>query len=809
MPTKKRTRTKPALQKLATASVLLLAGTPLFADTLGLNTAPLGNHTNPFVKYAVFDTFNQTEVTPLPSRTYTFSGNADVNSTLTGLSLIQSSAHVVNADNPGQAQGAGLLNGGDVYYASTKAQSWTLTATSAVEANTISFQIKIANINNEPTSADPNNVKTLFKPTLAGFGEATYVSHIASGGPKLFGFDPYVVEYRWTGISVPANTPLSITFGLPASSAALLSRKPVDFVALDVTNAPVGGSFTVAQPIVFTGTPLVATFADWQDSGPLNYSVFTVVDGNETQIVAPGTSATPTLPLGVGSYTVRGKITDAQGNTTVTADRTVRVLATDKKAPAVTIAKTTASPSTTLTGTVTEDVALASFKATLNGNPLTFDEAVGTGALNKAVWTISDVLPQNGPNTLVVEATDYAGKISRVTQAFTFVHPDLASRAGTYNAILNPSSTGTVDTTGLVTITVTSAGGFTGKVTVGGVAVSISGYLQNDGVARFKPTLGTSFDLIDKTEFDSYLGALSLTVNSSKQLVGTLSTQATGGTTLGNFTSVAAPYNKSFTVPVELLNQPVSAPVKGVYSVALPSKTQDPVVSANLYPQGAGYVTATIANTGSVTFTGYLADGTKLSGGTKLNVDGTAPIFAQLYKKRGAFAGVLKFDHIPANTDVTGSNLLWVRPEQPRARYYPAGWALKLDAIGTKYAAPASVSFGQSAADPVHGNASLIFSAGGLTGSIIKAVSINPGPTTPGQVKLVPALTPNYKFSLTSTGAFSGTITHDNVTDSYRGTILNKGTTQVGYGYFLSTPTIGYNITGEAGNVSLLPTLLP
>jgi len=815
MPNKKPTPSKSALRTLALSSALLFVGNPLFAGTIGLNAAPLGDHSDSTIKFALFDTFNQSQITAAPNPTFSFSGNADASSTLTGISLVQSAAHITALGSGSAAQGAGLLNAAlasltsnaDIYYSSTKAQSWTLKATAAVEAKEISFQIKVANITSD------TNAHVLFQPTLTGVGPATYVTHAPTGEPPLFGQAVYVIEYRWTGLSIPAGTPLNITFGIAGgNSPAEGTRKPVDFIALDVK----GNYFEVTPAVTFGGAPFTAKFASIETANtPLTYGVYKVVNNVETVLVAPSDNAAPPVTLlptnatTAATYQLRGKIFNSLGEVIYTRDQTVIATPADKKAPTISITKTTPSAATTLAGTVVEDVALSSFTATLNGLPLTFTTKPAFGASTAATgaWTIANVLPQNGSNTLVVEATDYSGKIARATQTFNFVNTTLSARAGTYNAILIPSSAGTVDTVGLATITVGTSGSFTGKVTLGGVAIPISGVLQNNGVARFKPALGTSFDLIDKTEFDSYLGSIVLSVNESNQLVGTLSTQAVGGTTLGGFTSVAAGvYNSTTPVPVTFLNQPAAAPVKGVYTVAFPSKAQSPGLDASLYPQGAGYATVTISNTGSVSYSGFLADGTKLSGATKLNSNGTAPLFAQLYKKNGAIAGLLNFSSTPLNSDVTATNLLWVRPVQSRARYYPAGWSLKVDAIGTKYAAPASLDFGQDVADPVNGNASLVFSAGGLASTITKVVSINPGPVSTGQVKLIPAANAPYKFSLTgSTGVFSGTVTHDGVTDSYRGALLNKGTTKAGYGYFLSTPAFGYNVTGQAGNVSLNP----
>jgi hypothetical protein len=195
------------------------------ATTIGWDANPLGEHDSPTVKYAYWDTFTQTQVNPPSGTTYTFNGVADGASTLTGLSLSQNTPHILGG------QGSGLLNGGDVYYSSTFAQNWTLGATSSIEADTISFQIKTSNVN-------VSVINQLFAPTLVGFGPASYYSGLIQS-EMIGGFTAYVIEYRWAGLDIPAGTPLAIQFSMAGGSSGLFTRKPVDFVSLDVSSVPV------------------------------------------------------------------------------------------------------------------------------------------------------------------------------------------------------------------------------------------------------------------------------------------------------------------------------------------------------------------------------------------------------------------------------------------------------------------------------------------------------------------------------------------------------------------------------------------
>ncbi len=486
---------------------------------------------------------------------------------------------------------------------------------------------------------------------------------------------------------------------------------------------------------------------------------------------------------------------------------------TDTKAPVVKItAPTTGAVAGTfnLTGTVNEDVALKSFTVTLNGALLALDAQGTFVPKTNMPWAASNVAPENGPNTIVVTAIDFEGRTTTARKTVSYVNnrPELA---GTYNAVLLPNTAilpAENDTTGLVTVTVANSGSFTGKVTLGGLAIPIAGVIENNGVARFKPTLATTFDLIDRTEFDSHFGVLSLTVASPAGLTGSLSTAATGGVALATFSGKVAPYTTANPVDGGLLNQPVTSTfTRGVYNIAFPSKTQSPSMDSANYPQGDGYAALTLSKNGNITFTGYLADGSKYAGSTRLRADGSAPLYVQLYRKQGAMAGAVTFSDL-ANTDVAGTNFLWLRPAQPRARVYPLGWpnGVKVDASGTKYASPASLDFGQGAVDLTNGNSTITFADGGLASSLDKVVSINPGPVAAGQVKLIPATNLTYKLSLSpGTGVFSGTVVLPSGTETYRGILLNKGANKGGFGYFLTTPAASYGAVGLGGGVSITP----
>jgi hypothetical protein len=209
---------------------LLFTGTLLVctgyshAVITGMDTKPLGERDSSGVQYAYWDRFTQTLENPPEGTTYTFKGEADSGSTLSSVSLVQTTPHAIGS------QGSGLLNQGDVYYSSTFAQNWLLTGTASIDVSAISFQIKTANVGSV--------IDQLFTPTLNGVGPGTFHISTAVEGETIFNFPAYVIEYRWEGLEIAANEQLEIEFAMAGGNSGAFTRKPVDFVSVDVATVP-------------------------------------------------------------------------------------------------------------------------------------------------------------------------------------------------------------------------------------------------------------------------------------------------------------------------------------------------------------------------------------------------------------------------------------------------------------------------------------------------------------------------------------------------------------------------------------------
>ncbi len=268
---------------------------------------------------------------------------------------------------------------------------------------------------------------------------------------------------------------------------------------------------------------------------------------------------------------------------------------------------------------------------------------------------------------------------------------------------------------------------------------------------------------------------------------------------------------------------PAGPPMIGSYTLAMPALTQSPTRDVSSYPQGDSTASFTVSSTGAIALTASLADGSSFTTSTALVTGDSAPFFGtplipgSLFGL-GAFSGTLDFDASQPNSDVTGMGLLWIRSaiatENTRStaaaivtQTYTAGWpaGIRLDAIGARYSDTETVqsSLGLTSTPAGTSNAELLLTQGKLSSPVvIQALQI-----LGNTVSRIPAT--NTSFTLTATassGAFSGTFTPNwtapaSARPTFRGVLLQKGTSRGGYGYFISNRS--GDTDPESGRVTL------
>jgi hypothetical protein len=394
--------------------------------------------------------------------------------------------------------------------------------------------------------------------------------------------------------------------------------------------------------------------------------------------------------------------------------------------------------------------------------------------------------------------------------------PFTDARIGDYHGLVSADTGFEVNnsSTGFMKLSLTKTGAFSGSIQMDGFRLKLpAGGFTSSGVAFF----GASETATVRVERGSK-PAIELTQLSWNQAA----TQVTGVITLyyrrdiasrSIFTLKRAAYSAANKLAV---NSPYLAN-KGLHSVIIPNKEQTNGLAPEDYPSGSGVGSITITNAGVATFTGRLADDTTITASVPVNT-GTgsrleAPLFSQLYGTKGSFSGLVILDSTQPDSDMKAVDCLWFRPWQNGVQWYPWGWeeGLKLDLYAASYnptraggVLPGLPVLGSS------GNANMVFSGGLLENEILARIGI---PTTGALTRYtVPSAANSTSYTATlgtSTGAITGTFTHEDATKpKYFVQIYQKGPYAGGYGYFLSTKPSVLNGAGQSGSVEVYPSAL-
>ncbi len=442
----------------------------------------------------------------------------------------------------------------------------------------------------------------------------------------------------------------------------------------------------------------------------------------------------------------------------------------------------------------------ASFSA--SGLPAGLNFNTATGAISGSPTAVA------AGKIVTFTATNALGASTGRTAAITVtaLPPGLA---GTWDGVTQYR--GTLLDGGLgarVGLTVSSAGAFTGKVTIGTVVSSfLGGQLNVSG--------STAAGSVDLVQPGNRVLRLAFTLDPTQFNVGgTLSLVSPAGSVVEaiNFDLVRAKTTDA-------------ANYQGVYSFALDldaSFAGNPAI-----PQGTGFGTINATPAGTYTLGGRLADGTAFTCASFVGGINYTPsqllIYAPLYGGKGSLHGGCNVSYggaAPAYADsvvvpLSYIAITWSKPVDTTAvgaRTYPQGWQpVTLHIDGSKYNPPALLDPPMGLDGSTIPNASLGFTQGGVdlaqlspdNSLWVRAVG-SPLPTDVNPSHTTLAIT-------RGTGAFSGAFTLADIMPngvqllrpvSYQGqivrTISNGVSTYRGVGWFL-LPQL------PPGNVSPMP----
>jgi len=381
--------------------------------------------------------------------------------------------------------------------------------------------------------------------------------------------------------------------------------------------------------------------------------------------------------------------------------------------------------------TFTADNGASKFTATGLPPGVTFNSTTGV---------LSGRPTKVGTYAIIITATNSAGTGAPVTVLWTVEDFPLAAR-GVWNGLVERETVLNGGFGGRLTLTVATAGTYTGKITLGTKSYSWTSRVDalpgNAActtpftIVRPKPltALSGSFTLNLAT------GTLTGTLTDGSAAVAALSATRCPWSSTFKATAYAASYNAALQLPAVLVGDPV-------------------------YPQGDGHATLVITTAGAVTWTGKLADGTALTGSSTLGPLGQVSQHLMLYTNTGSSQG---WSTLTSASGLLDGTLDWLKNPQiasSTTRSYKAGIPLHVLTLrGAKFIKPATGQIVLGLAAPPPDNAELLFTGAPLAADIAQLFQIST--TNVVKIPTTAVLNPQaVKLTLNATtGAISGSFT--------------------------------------------------
>jgi hypothetical protein len=230
---------------------------------------------------------------------------------------------------------------------------------------------------------------------------------------------------------------------------------------------------------------------------------------------------------------------------------------------------------------------------------------------------------------------------------------------GLYSGLFYETNSARQPSAGFFTLTLGSKGAFSGYVLLDGGRHSFSGRFDLSGQALVQVRRGGKASV-----------AMSLELKNEELAIhGNVS----DGTWVSELNA-----DRAFSISSD-----PGAPYEGVYTLSIPGDD-----SAESFV-GDGFVKFWIDYHGKIHATGTLADGAHFSPSTKILHHGSWPLYVSVYGGKGSILGWINFTNRPVSG--LGGEVVWFKPSNNSAKYYPAGFTNQTSAIGSPFRLPQSV----------------------------------------------------------------------------------------------------------------------
>ena len=370
------------------------------------------------------------------------------------------------------------------------------------------------------------------------------------------------------------------------------------------------------------------------------------------------------------------------------------------------------------------------------------------GTTNYSIPVFVDTNPGGGGTDVppIVDVPDSGSEAYPAAMADGFVR----ARGG-YAGLFYQSTGVAPSSAGYFQMTTTSAGKFSGRVSLAGKNFAISGRFDESG--KFAKTIRG-------------IGGKPMTIALEMHL-------AYGDVVRGSISS-AEGWESSLQGSRTVFGVGNLCPQSGTYTMLIP-----PSSSSSKGPGGYGYGFVKVNPNGVLLWNATLADGTKVTQRSAVSKDGFWPLYASLYKGQG-----INFSWANLADQTIDGDFVWARPAGLRGGLFPEGFTVLVDLIGGRYTVPGS---GVKVLDWSSGSGRLTMSGGGLAQPITKDFVLDQKNRVLGTDGRSIGITIQKK-----NGTFSGKIKNPATgsTLTVKGTLLqdNPG---YGAGYFGNANTIG------------------
>ena len=523
----------------------------------------------------------------------------------------------------------------------------------AVAGSGVTFAATVGGIGGTPTGTVVfyDGTNNLGIGTLSGSGVATASTSALSADGS-----PYSITAVYSGDSVYTNSTSSVF------SEVITNPSPTTSVPITVVNgsfeSPAGAQGTVA------GVPV-----GWLASNKDPYGVYNPAVGVYTieanDILPSPAQGSQVLWINSGNYVAQFFTNTLQAGQTYTLSGAIGnrgdgygMLPSDQEyvallAGSTIIAQNTnlthPAPGTFLSWTISYTTPAAGFPS----GPLQIRLGQnGAGEVN--FDNIKFAASPANPTVAAAIARAVAPVKTRITPAAnsSVLAPNpVISLGGTYHGLFYVPNDAAEESSGAIAVTVTHSRAFSAKLGLGASSYPFSGKFNVTGTARTSIPRPGLRSLAVQLELGSVGGSL------------------TGAICDGTWTACLL-------ADADVPANANPAANTGQYTLLIPGSEN----SSN-QPGGNGFGAVTVSDTGNVTFSGILGDGTPVTAACRLSGQGRWPFYVSLYGGKGSILGWLNFT---SEGGISGQTA-WFKLPQAAARFYPGGFIQSAGAIGSAY----------------------------------------------------------------------------------------------------------------------------